>query len=109
MINAEGAPAANVNEQTDGRSNRGRLILAGAGVVIAAVIVAVVLVILLGGDDGSASVPTIITVEEITNRVETERPREASAPAAVTARTSSPRRAKSAASMEGAIRTGCCM
>lgn len=83
MINAEGAPAANIDEQTDGRSNRGRLILAGAGVVIAAVIVAVVLVILLGGSDSPAPAPTIITVEEITNRVETERPREASAPAAV--------------------------
>jgi len=83
MINAEGAPAANIDEQTDGRSNRGRLILAGAGVVIAAVIVAVVLVILLSGDDSPALAPTIITVEEITNRVETDRPREVSAPAAV--------------------------
>ena len=79
MINAEGAPAANVNEQTDGRSNRGRLILVCAGVVIAAAIVAVVLVILLGGSDSPVAAPTIITVEEITNRVETERPREASA------------------------------
>ncbi len=83
MINAEGAPAANIDEQMDGRSNRGRLILAGAGVVIAAVIVAVVLVILLSGDDSPALAPTIITVEEITNRVETDRPREVSAPAAV--------------------------
>ena len=44
MINAEGAPAANIDEQTDGRSNRGRLILAGAGVVIAASSVAEVMV-----------------------------------------------------------------
>jgi len=51
--------------------------------VIAAVIVAVVLVILLSGDDSPALAPTIITVEEITNRVETDRPREVSAPAAV--------------------------
>ena len=83
MINAESGQAENLNEQTEGASNRGRLILAGAGVVIAAVVVALVLVILLGGDDGTAAAPTMITLEEITNRVETERPREVSAPAAV--------------------------
>ena len=70
MINEEAGQAANLNEETQGASNRGRLILAGPGVVIAAVVVAVVLVILLGGDDGSASASTIITVEEKTKRGE---------------------------------------
>ena len=83
MLDAEAGQAADLSEQTQGTSNRGRLILAAAAVVIVAVVVAGVLAILLGGRDSPAAAPTNITVEEITNRVETERPRETSAPAAV--------------------------
>lgn len=83
MIDAESAQPTNLSEPTEGMLNRVRWVLAGTGVGIGAVIAAVVLVIMLRGDGGPVVTDAQITVEEITNRVETERPREVSQPAAI--------------------------
>jgi hypothetical protein len=52
---------------------------AGAGIVVIIAVAALVLVLRSGG--GPAAAAAQLTVEEITNRVETERPREAAQPA----------------------------
>jgi hypothetical protein len=54
---------------------------AGAGAAIVVIVAVVALVLVLRSGGGPAAVAVQITVEEITNRVETERPREAAQPA----------------------------
>ena len=81
MIEAENVQPSGLSEQTGGTSSNGIWILAVGAVVIAAVVIALVWVFLLRGDNGPVASAAQITVEEITNRVETERPREAAQPA----------------------------
>ena len=81
MLEAESGQTANLDQSAEGRPSRAIWMWGGAGVAIVAIVAVVALVLVLRGGSGPIAVAAQITVEEITNRVETERPRESAQPA----------------------------